>query len=212
MRFRTRAASVASALVLLAAAPYALTVDQEFDGPFAFDMGVNATGGVSQSFTPAASRLDAVDIFFTGSGSNPPLALPVNIRTSLNGPIIGSSIAAIPAGITGTPSSPTVIQVTFTPFIPLTPGAQYFIQVDPDGGFLGVAASFANGYPAGDGYQGDFTIADALDWGFRTYAGESGVGPPANKDQCKNGGWAAFTIPRAFKNQGDCIQFVNTGK
>jgi uncharacterized repeat protein (TIGR03803 family) len=33
--------------------------------------------------------------------------------------------------------------------------------------------------------------------------------PPTNKDQCKNGGWKIYLI---FKNQGDCIQFVNTGK
>jgi hypothetical protein len=37
---------------------------------------------------------------------------------------------------------------------------------------------------------------------------------PTNKDQCKNGGWQ--TLFRAngtrFKNQGDCIQYVNTGK
>lgn len=35
-----------------------------------------------------------------------------------------------------------------------------------------------------------------------------------NKDQCKDGGWQ--TMKRAdgssFKNQGDCIQYVNTGK
>lgn len=35
---------------------------------------------------------------------------------------------------------------------------------------------------------------------------------PTSKDQCKNGGWRNFTSPRVFKNQGDCIQFVNTGK
>lgn len=37
---------------------------------------------------------------------------------------------------------------------------------------------------------------------------------PTSKDQCKNGGWQ--TLFRAngtrFKNQGDCIQYVNTGK
>jgi len=37
---------------------------------------------------------------------------------------------------------------------------------------------------------------------------------PTRKDQCKNGGW--MTLFRAngttFKNQGDCIQYVNTGK
>jgi hypothetical protein len=34
---------------------------------------------------------------------------------------------------------------------------------------------------------------------------------PTSKDQCKNGGWQTFTNP-SFKNQGDCIQFVNSGK
>ena len=38
------------------------------------------------------------------------------------------------------------------------------------------------------------------------------VGPPRNKDQCKNGGWRAFDTPRTFRNQGDCVQFVNTGR
>ncbi len=38
------------------------------------------------------------------------------------------------------------------------------------------------------------------------------VGPPVNKDQCKKEGWKVFNYPRAFKNQGDCIQFVETGK
>src|SRR6185436_14611925 len=33
---------------------------------------------------------------------------------------------------------------------------------------------------------------------------------PVDKDQCKKGGWQAFGFPRAFKNQGDCISFVNT--
>jgi hypothetical protein len=35
---------------------------------------------------------------------------------------------------------------------------------------------------------------------------------PTSKDQCKNGGWQRFNSPISFKNQGDCIQFVNTGK
>lgn len=38
------------------------------------------------------------------------------------------------------------------------------------------------------------------------------VGPPTDKEQCKNDGWQSFNVPRTFKNQGDCIQYVNTGK
>jgi hypothetical protein len=54
--------------------------------------------------------------------------------------------------------------------------------------------------------QADFDgdgIGDACD---------ADTGPPVNKDQCKNGGWLLFDVPRRFKNQGDCIQYVNTGK
>jgi hypothetical protein len=34
---------------------------------------------------------------------------------------------------------------------------------------------------------------------------------PSSKDQCKDGGWKSFSTP-SFKNQGDCVQFVNNGK
>ena len=36
---------------------------------------------------------------------------------------------------------------------------------------------------------------------------------PPNKDACKDG-WASYTRADGskFKNQGDCIQYVNTGK
>ena len=39
----------------------------------------------------------------------------------------------------------------------------------------------------------------------------SSTSPPMSKDECKNGGWASFTDP-SFKNQGDCISYVNNGK
>src|SRR5262245_24106483 len=42
--------------------------------------------------------------------------------------------------------------------------------------------------------------------------GEPLVGPPANADECKKGEWANFEFPRTFKNQGDCIKFIKTGK
>jgi hypothetical protein len=38
------------------------------------------------------------------------------------------------------------------------------------------------------------------------------VGPPTNADQCKNNNWTRFNFPSSFENQGQCIQFVNTGK
>jgi len=38
------------------------------------------------------------------------------------------------------------------------------------------------------------------------------IGPPTNKDQCKNDGWKLFNTPRTFKNQGDCVSYVSNGK
>jgi hypothetical protein len=42
----------------------------------------------------------------------------------------------------------------------------------------------------------------------------SGNNVPTTEAQCKNGGWTRTTRPDGtpFKNQGDCIQFVNTGQ
>jgi len=54
--------------------------------------------------------------------------------------------------------------------------------------------------------QADFDLDGAGD------ACDADTGPPKFKTQCKDGGWSRFNVPRAFKNQGDCIQFVNTGK
>jgi len=50
--------------------------------------------------------------------------------------------------------------------------------------------------------------ANGSDIGAFEYQGST----PTNKDQCKNGGWMNFDFPRTFINQGDCIQFVNTGR
>ena len=72
-------------------------------------------------------------------------------------------------------------------------------------------------------YAGLVQGNDGNFYGTTAYGGASGYGTvfkitlpsntvPTNKDQCKNGGWATFTSPRTFKNEGDCIQFVNTGK
>jgi hypothetical protein len=52
--------------------------------------------------------------------------------------------------------------------------------------------------------QADFDqdgIGDACD---------TATGPPAAKEACKQDGWRRYNAPRSFKNQGDCVQFVNT--
>ncbi|MBI4884350.1 MAG: LamG domain-containing protein [Actinobacteria bacterium] len=77
---------------------------------------------------------------------------------------------------------------------------------DPDDDNDGVEDDDDNCPTTANADQADFDldgIGDACD---------PQTGPPSNKDQCKTGGWKRFDTPRAFKNQGDCIQYMNTGK
>ena len=37
-------------------------------------------------------------------------------------------------------------------------------------------------------------------------------GPPKDVNECKNDGWMKFTHPRTFSSQGDCVQYMRTGK
>lgn len=55
--------------------------------------------------------------------------------------------------------------------------------------------------------------ADMVNFNGTTYDFEPFV-VPTNASQCKNGGWQSLRRPdgSTFKNQGDCIQFVNTGR
>ena len=72
------------------------------------------------------------------------------------------------------------------------------------------------GFNQGSGNPTTLSNGDALyvsvSGNSTTYNFDAPVGPPASKDACKTGGWATFDTPRSFKNQGDCIQYVNTGK
>lgn len=74
--------------------------------------------------------------------------------------------------------------------------------------FMGVRVGepYANGYTENvDAFK--FGTAD----GTTTFDFEPLVGPPTDKDECKKDGWMSFNNP-SFKNQGQCIQYVNTGK
>jgi hypothetical protein len=72
---------------------------------------------------------------------------------------------------------------------------------------------------ASGGFDSDiYTLSLDGDQTFLGLTGFGGVGDiaftplPTDKNQCKAGGWRDFSFPYSFKNQGDCIQLVNTGK
>jgi len=70
--------------------------------------------------------------------------------------------------------------------------------------------SFDNYYGTGAFYY--LSPSDPSD----IFAGTTSFMPlssPTSKNQCMKGGWKGYVGPDGlFKNQGDCIQFVNTGK
>jgi quercetin dioxygenase-like cupin family protein len=37
------------------------------------------------------------------------------------------------------------------------------------------------------------------------------IGPPVSSDECKADNWQTFTVPRVFKNEGDCVSWVESG-
>jgi hypothetical protein len=62
--------------------------------------------------------------------------------------------------------------------------------------------------PGQIGYFDEVEITHGFDGGYQAhYDFEPAVGPPADKDECKLGGWQDFNAP-AFKNQGECVRFV----
>lgn len=95
--------------------------------------------------------------------------------------------------------------ITLAAYVAEHPGA----RLATDSPALRFTAGF--GGLAWEGFNGnvDKVIVNGTTYDFELYSS------PANKDQCKNGGWATFNPNRAagaFKNQGDCVQFANTGK
>jgi hypothetical protein len=94
--------------------------------------------------------------------------------------------------------------VTLASYAAAHPGAQ--IVNSTTGGGLRVVAG--GGAGAWDNFIGN---ADALTINGTTYDFELNATPHSKAD-CMNNGWRNYSSPRSFKNQGDCIQFVQTGK
>lgn len=167
---------------------------------------------LGQEFIPDLYALDAVEIVIEdGScslvGSNGG-DLFVRIReNNISGKILGASQPKHFANcFVGK------IRFDFAGYIPLEPGRKYIIEPVYLSGNTSLAGVdiYTPGYA-----KGSFILSGVITPGTDLWFREGLYHAVArNKDQCKNEGWRRLVRKNGtpFKNQGDCIQYINTGK
>jgi YVTN family beta-propeller protein len=84
------------------------------------------------------------------------------------------------------------------------------LAITPNGAQVYVTSFASNSVSVVDTATNTVLTAVAVGVGPSNVAITPGIGPPTNKDQCKKGGWKAFTVPGKFKNQGQCVNFANS--
>jgi hypothetical protein len=170
---------------------------------------------LAQTFTSGRTgALDQVDVAVGRKAAS--ASLRVEIRPVSSGVPSGSPLASetLPAASVGPPDVPQpFVSVPLVPPAPVTAGVRYAIVVSSSscGRVDCYWQVFGPGdvYPAGAGYfsgnaGATWVPVGGVDFPFKTYVLE----PPTSKQQCKKGGWRKFRNP-SFKNQGQCVKFVN---
>jgi hypothetical protein len=185
---------------------------------------------VGQSFTPTIPGLDAVDLwtedFANGNGYG--AELYVNIReATIDGTIVGTSdTLQLPDNFPfhqypfsyGT-------HFTFPSLISLTPGEVYVIEVVVIGGLdwewialhnWGVASFGYADSPGYVDYPGGMQIVNGTEISGSDLWFQEGLATsiPQTREYCKNGLWAYLSRAdgSSFKNTGECMKYVQTGK
>jgi hypothetical protein len=97
-------------------------------------------------------------------------------------------------------------------YLAVEPDATIVNSANGDGGVRLVAGFGAGAWDNFVGNVDGFTIG--IDGDSTTYDFEPNLPQPANKNACKGNAWMGLARAdgSTFKNQGDCIQYANTGK
>jgi hypothetical protein len=218
MRRRGLAAAVfvsAAALLAVVSSAGAGVLDQSQPVLSNISTDINDRDNLAQTFTSGRTgALDQVDVAVGRQAASASLRVEIRPVSSgvPSGPALASEIlpaASVPPFTVPTP----FVSVRLAPPVPVTAGVQYAIVVSSQScGFLNCYEQVITPgdlYPTGAAY---FSHNAGATWGpvvvyelpFKTYVLE----PPTSKQQCKKGGWRKFRNP-SFKNQGQCVKFVN---
>ena len=153
----------------------------------------------SKTYTFIAGSTSTTLMFTSQTaGSNGPALDKIAIDETL--PALETHTITVSAGANGTISPFGSVSVnhmddqTFT----ITANTGYHVHdVMVDGVSVGAVTTYTF-----NDVNGNHTISVS-------FAADSETGDkPKNKEECKNGGWRSFTNP-TFKNQGQCVTFVN---
>lgn len=172
---------------------------------------IKTLGPVGQTFRPSFAGLDVIELWtedqWDAECSGTGATLQINIReATIEGPLVGSSLPTdLPDCYKG------ITSFGFPSLIALTPDKAYVIEVVvTSGDNWGVVwQQLPDSYPRGESIVlGVSSNADIeLHEGLRSST-------PLTEAYCQNNLWQH--VRRAdgsvFKNQGDCIQYVNTGR
>ena len=200
--------------------PEPATLDQSFTSPGgAVEIINECCNFVAQTFTAGRDGvLAGVSIDTYDADEEPPTPsapLRVSIRNTENG-LPGQTVLA--TTVLDSQVVPLSQLITFPQHPQIHSGVRYAIvlnlenpQPSDKAGWIG---SVGNAYPRGDACA---SFNAGVDWfcysdpaqqqfdnHFQTFVSPT----PTSKRQCKNGGWHNFP---QFKNQGQCIAFVNHG-
>ena len=176
---------------------------------------------LAQTFTSGKTgALDQVDLVVGRTASFITAPMLVEIR-----PVSGGVPSGAPLGSASLPAASVPVAFVPTAFFsiqlsspaPVTAGVQYAIVVSSGScGFANCYESapgpIGDSYPAGSGWfspnsgatWSPYNAFGSTDLPFKTYVLEG----PTSKQQCKKGGWKTFRNP-SFKNQGQCVKWVN---
>jgi hypothetical protein len=193
-----------------------VSLDQSFTTPNNLSTFINeCCAYIGQTFTAGRTgRLLGVNIDVTGFGTSLPLHVAIRAVDPSglpNSTVLGETVL-------DSSSSPLTRLITFPQDIRVTAGTQYAIVVNYQGAPPEGAGAALGGWAGavGDIYRRGSAVF-SFDYGasWSSYASEgfdlhfqtNVESLPTSRDQCKNGGYRAFN----FKNQGQCVAFVQRG-